>query len=416
MQLAHSAFQQASSANQQRGQASVAAARQQQQQVFSAALRAEHTTFLDAALAKSSKGKVVTAMRNYAAFCDLLGYEPHLQQGGISNPELELYITWMARTLKPQTISQYLSSGIRHLSEAAGIRWVPPSQRYSTDLLMRGVKRLKGTAQVNRKHAVTLPLLRQMATLLDLDNDPNDQIVWTVCVLLFFTFLRKGHAMVNSRKEEGPSVILREDLKVISSDRFVLTVKHTKTIQFQQRTLRYLMTRLDPGDVCCPTTQLAIYMCATPGLQPDEPLFQAREVHEPTGTVFYRPLRYDTFLAKFKSLIRALGLDPDAYAGHSFRRGGATFARDAGLGDADHGNGRLEVRRLVGLHKRHAKTASPSGRPPRPSGATRRNGATAAGFGRITSSPTHRTLSAPQALTLFAVTRPKRSEIFTDLP
>ena len=120
---------------------------------------------------------------------------------------------------------------------------------------------------------------------------------------------------------------------MISSDRFVLTVKHTKTIQFQQRTLRYLMTRLDPGDVCCPTTQLAIYMCATPGLQPDEPLFQAREVHEPTGTVFYRPLRYDTFLAKFKSLIRALGLDPDAYAGHSFRRGGATFARDAGLGD-----------------------------------------------------------------------------------
>jgi hypothetical protein len=50
----------------------------------------------------------------------MLGYEPHLEEGGISNPELELYITWMARTLQPDTIGAYLSNGIRHLSEAAG--------------------------------------------------------------------------------------------------------------------------------------------------------------------------------------------------------------------------------------------------------------------------------------------------------
>ena len=306
---------------------------QQQRSLFRDTLREEQTTFLEASLAKSTQSKVVTAMRNYAAFCDLLGYEPHLQAGGITNPELELYITWMARTLRPDTISQYLSNGIRHLSEAAGIPWIPPSQRYSTELLMRGIKRIKGTAQINRKHAVTLPLLRQIATLLDLENDPNDQMFWTVCVLLFFTFLRKGHAMGETRKETGPSVILRQDLKVAREDRLVLTVRHTKTIQFQHRTLKYLMTRLNPGDVCCPTTQLARYMCNTPTLPPSEPLFQERQVDKATGTVAFKPLRYDTFVSKFKALIRALGLNPDVYAGHSFRRGGATFARDAGLGD-----------------------------------------------------------------------------------
>jgi hypothetical protein len=304
-----------------------------QQLVFRATLQTEQVLFREAALAKATQAKVVTAMRNYAKFCDLLGYEPHLQKGGITNPELELYITWMARTLRPETIGQYLSNGIRHLSEASGIPWIPPSERYSTALLMQGIKRIKGSGLINRKHAVTLPLLRQMATLLRLDSDPNDQMFWSVCVLLFFTFLRKGHAMVKTSKETGPSVILRGDLAVLQNELFVLTVRHTKTIQFQQRTLKWLMARLDPGDVCCPTTQLARYMCATRTLLPTDPLFQTRHIEVATGIITYKPLRYDAFIAKFKSLIAALGLNPAVYAGHSFRRGGATFARDAGLSD-----------------------------------------------------------------------------------
>ena len=272
-------------------------------------------------------------MRNYATFCDLLGYEPHLEEGGISNPELELYITWMARTLQPDTIGAYLSNGIRHLSEAAGIKWVPPSERYSTERLMRGIKRTKGTALTNRKHAVTLPLLRRMAALLDIDHDPNDQMFWTVCVFLFFTFLRKGHAMVKTAKEHGPAIILREDLAIVQGELFVLVVHHTKTVQFQQRKLKWLLPRLEAGDVCCPTTQLARYLVGKPSLTAADPLFQTEQVDPKTGGKSNKPLRYDAFIAKFKSLIAALGLNPAVYSGHSFRRGGATFARDAGISD-----------------------------------------------------------------------------------
>ena len=299
---------------------------------FRAKLQVEQKSYVEAALAKATQAKVVTAMRNYASFCDLLGYEPHLEEGGISNPELELYITWMARTLQPDTIGAYLSNGIRHLTEASGIKWVPPSERYSTERLMRGIKRTKGTAQPNRKHAVTLPLLRRMATLLDL-NDPNDQMFWTVCVFLFFTFLRKGHAMVKSAKDHGPAIILKQDLAIVQDEHFVLTVHHTKTVQFQQRILKWLLPRLEPGDVCCPTTQLARYMAARPDLTASEPLFQTQQVDPKTGQTTSKPLRYEAFIAKFKGIIAALGLNPAVYSGHSFRRGGATFARDAGIND-----------------------------------------------------------------------------------
>lgn len=212
-------------------------------------------------------------------------------------------------------------------------QWVPPSERYSTERLMRGIKRTKGTALTNRKHAVTLLLLRRMATLLDIQNDWNDQMFWTVCVFLFFTFLRKGHAMVKTAKEHGPALILRKDLAIARGELFVLTVHHTKTVQFQQRTLKWLLPRLEPGDVCCPTTQLARYLVGKPTLTEGEPLFQSEQVDPRTGARSLRPLRYDAFIARFKSLIAALGLNPAVYSGHSFRRGGATFARDAGISD-----------------------------------------------------------------------------------
>ena len=172
-----------------------------------------------------------------------------------------------------------------------------------------------------------------MATLLDIENDPNDQMFWTVCVFLFFTFLRKGHAMVKTAKEQGPAIIQRKDVAIAKGEFFVLTVHHTKTVQFQQRILKWLLPRLEPGDVCCPTTQLARYLVGKPSLPATEPLFQTQQVDPKTGESTLKPLRYDAFIARFKGLIAALGLNPAVYSGHSFRRGGATFARDAGISD-----------------------------------------------------------------------------------
>jgi len=306
---------------------------------FQQMLEAEASVILSAALAEGTKLKVNTALRNYAKFCGLLGYEPHANPGGMTDHELNLYITWMARTLSHATIGGYLTCGVRHLSEAAGFRWVPPSARYSSNLMMKGVARLKGTGTPNRKHAVTIDLLRSIYGHLNM-NDHNDHTFWTVCVFLFFTFLRKGHVMTKSTTATAspvtPQTILRRDITVVRN-RFVLTVRHTKTVQFGQRTLRWLLTDIGPNDPICPTSRLAEYLLRTANhtaqCGSDDPLFQELVYDRATGQYKLRPLRYDHFIARFKGLLNQVGVDPAFFSGHSFRRGGATFARDAGVPD-----------------------------------------------------------------------------------
>jgi hypothetical protein len=59
------------------------------------------------------------------------------------------------------------------------------------------------------------------------------------------------------------------------------------------------------------------------------------QVHEPASTAggepHWGPLTYTTFLALTKATIRKAGVDPDKYAGHSYRRGGATWAMAIGI-------------------------------------------------------------------------------------
>ena len=284
---------------------------------------------MHAAFAPSSRSKIHTAMRNYLKYCDLLGHQPHLQPGGLTAHDLALYMTWMARTLAPGTLSGYLSMGLRHLVEANGQRWTPPTEHYSTNLLLRGIKRTLGVQQPNRKHAITLPLLRTIHTQLD-TNHPNAQMFWAACLFLFFTFLRKAHVAAKG-SAPTPQTVLRQDIRLTPDDRFLLTVRHTKTIQFRQRTLKWILPKLaDGADPCCPTTQLAAYLLRTRGvLEPDAPLFQSQ-----ASDGKYLPLKYASFIALFKEQITLAGLDPSQYAGHSFRRGGATFAMDAGIPDS----------------------------------------------------------------------------------
>ncbi|EFX60526.1 hypothetical protein DAPPUDRAFT_342883 [Daphnia pulex] len=45
----------------------------------------------------------------------------------------------------------------------------------------------------------------------------------------------------------------------------------------------------------------------------------------------YVPLTYSRLLVGLKDLIKACGLDPSAYGGHSLRRGGATWAFQCGV-------------------------------------------------------------------------------------
>ena len=96
----------------------------------------------------------------------------------------------------------------------------------------------------------------------------------------------------------------------------------TKTIQFRQRALQIVLPFI-PHSVLCPVSALKHHL-ANFTQNNRAPLFT---IHTPAG---FKPVTGHHFTKFLKSCIVNIGLDPTQYSPHSFRRGGATFAFNAG--------------------------------------------------------------------------------------
>ena len=103
-----------------------------------------------------------------------------------------------------------------------------------------------------------------------------------------------------------------------TSQRALLRITHTKTIQFRERQLEIPLPRI-PGSPLCPVTALQHYL-ASVQLTPSSPLFVCKS----HGA--YRPILVHQYNAFIKASLTAIGVGPAHYSSHSFRRGGATFA------------------------------------------------------------------------------------------
>lgn len=300
-----------------------------------AGMRNDVAGYLADAYAEASKGKALTAIKNYLLWCQLANLYPHASgPPGISDYELGMYVAWMARTLSHYTIIKYISMGVRLVHEAAGIPWTPPNSRFVSRLVLRGVKRAQGGDQPpKRKLPVTIHLLKEMSQGIPAAATVDELSYWAACLVLFFCCLRKAHATI---VHEPNNQTLRRSDVVVRGNRLVIQIRHTKTRQYNSAygagELQYLLPEI-PGSSLCPTRTLARYMRLTAGLPADYPLFVETRATKEAGMDAIRPLTYNTFLNIFKAGITRVGLDPAYYAGQSFRRGGATFAREAGVPD-----------------------------------------------------------------------------------
>jgi hypothetical protein len=101
-----------------------------------------------------------------------------------------------------------------------------------------------------------------------------------------------------------------------------VNLRQTKTIQFGQRVLRVPLPAI-PGSILCPVTALRRLFSAVEA--PPESFAFSFPVDGRLTTLTHR-----AFVAQFKTHLLFLGYDPSQYAGHSFRRGGATFAFQCG--------------------------------------------------------------------------------------
>ena len=268
-------------------------------------LKMEANSFKCVSLAKSTQSAYRSHLRAYLRFCVFFGCVPV----PADNDTLCCYVAFLARSLSSSSISSYMNI-IRILHLDAGLP-NPIENNWEVMMIKRGVSRVKGVPP-KQKMPITLEILRDFFVHLDHVFSPFDKSFWAACLVAFYGFFRKSTILPVSAT--SPPGICRLDVINFSFSSFEIVVKHSKTIQFGQRTHTLPFAACaDPR--LCPVRALWSHLSTSP--TPSSHHLFAYRAH---GRIHL--LTHSVFVKKLKELIVVSGRSPSEYSAHSFRRGG----------------------------------------------------------------------------------------------
>jgi hypothetical protein len=282
------------------------------------------------ALADNSKKSASVAERNFARFTAATGIRVHPIHG-LSDEDLARYVAWITAdgsVKSSATVSNYISMGVRRLHQRFGLHWPRLKDRPIVADVLKGTQRtLRHSTGVAQKLPITVEMLRAFRQHVHLGNR-EDLCIWTAILVGFYGLLRKANlaAPTTGKRTKAPAPtvcavgVLSRACVEIQSGRWWLVLKDTKTIQLGQRTLRLPLPFI-PGDPLCPTEGLRLFVASTNYRPTDSQLFGWTD-----DAGVWQNLTHSRLVTGIKALITAIGMDPTRYAGHSLRRGGATFA------------------------------------------------------------------------------------------
>lgn len=278
-------------------------------------LQAEVAFYRTICFSKNTKRSYASHKRAYFAFCNRTGLTPV----PASTNTLCLYAAHLARRLKFNSVKQYLNI-IRILH----LEWQLPNplqDNFTLNTTLRGIRRHLGD-MVSRKAPITPQLLLDLLSHLDI-NTPSGANTWAAALLMFFGLLRRANVLPSALNSFDPRFHLRrKDLK-FTSQGLQVTIRWSKTNQFRDRIHTLPLPRI-PGNRLCPTQAAFHALRLTPGAPPEGPVFVS-----PHGAVF-RPLTATAFVSQVKQGLSG-HCDTSRIAGHSFRRGGASWAYSSGV-------------------------------------------------------------------------------------
>ena len=138
--------------------------------------------------------------------------------------------------------------------------------------------------------------------------------------------LRKRHLLAGSHYTFDPSQqLVRSDFQIFPWGALV-TIRWSKTIQFRERVVQIPLP-LIPDSPLCPV--IAIQRAFS--FVRNVPLHSQAFMWQDAASLRFKIFTYSKFLQRLRSAFHALGLPARDYACHSFQRGGASFAFQAGL-------------------------------------------------------------------------------------
>lgn len=272
--------------------------------------------FRNHTFATSTNNTYRTQRRVYFDFCAQLGISPV----PLSQADLGRYIAFLSRKLVFSSIRQYLNI-IRLLHLDAGLP-NPLDNNWYISSILKGVKRVKGNT-VTQKLPITIDILTGILTKLNLQLS-LDRCFWAACLVAFFSFFRKSNLLIQSRTSFDPTRHLCVSDIEFTTQGVVLTVRWSKVIQFRERHLFIPLPHI-PNSVFCPSSALLLLTLECPAAPTPAPLFRYKDQSATSA------LTQSAFTLKLRHCLTALGYPADKFTGHSFRRGGASFALQCGL-------------------------------------------------------------------------------------
>lgn len=278
-------------------------------------------------------------LRQYLQFCFRFNYPPI----PASTTVLCRYAVFLSKSLAASSIRQYLNI-VSLLHKDNGLP-NPIIDNWSLKMVLKGIVKVKGQS-VKRKLPIDPQLLLLLRSKLDL-TDPVNVVFWSVCLTMFFGLLRKSNVLPPSLKGFISSKHLsRSDFRIHPKGLhhgILLVIRWSKTIQSQQKTL-FIPLPYIHNHALCPTTAAIKALALVPEAPLDAPAFLI-----PTQGQGFAPLLYGAFLGRLRSTLAKCNINPAEFAGHSFRRGGATWALLQGIS--------TEVIKLMGDWNSNAYTA-----------------------------------------------------------
>ena len=259
-----------------------------------------------------------------------------------SDVTLAYFCVWLSATCSPDSIKCYLAH-VRYLHDTSaflrgkGFKWVPWAERPAVVRTLGGIKRQLGTPK-KRKMPVTFEMLARLrrrifsSGALFTHMGINGLSLWACMLVGFYGFFRKDNLTIEKEGAFNNRATLKRGDFLFEADRVWIRVRHTKTLQAGERFHWVPLERIRSCPLC-PVAALEALFRAT------DPILRRQHGTKEIGGQFafqviagkkqeLRPMTHAFLVDGFKRLAKEAGYDPGAYAGHSFRRGGASAAFD----------------------------------------------------------------------------------------
>ena len=237
-----------------------------------------------------------------------------------------LYAQHLSQSFKSiQSIKNYLN-GVRILHLYQGFQF-PSLQCFDLKLLLKGItKRLKHTPV--RASPITPTILLEFREFINL-NSQLGATIWCAFIIAFYTMSRKSNICPPSIKQfNRHKHMCRNDI-ICTSNCLVVIQKWSKTNQCNSR--RHLIP-LPANNVTkhlCPISSFNNMTRLVPA-KGSSPAYIIPKKQSNRSSILV-PLTHSVFVSQMRKLLAHCGYDPKAYTGHSFRRGGATWASQMGM-------------------------------------------------------------------------------------